>query len=86
MDLWRTPKHISDASLRSLIQDIRKMMPFAGVSLLCGSIRSQGIKITREKYEVHCGPWISTKITIWPNLKTTILCTWTQFTLAYWYH
>ena len=31
---------ISDASLRSLIEDIRKETPFAGVSLLYESIRS----------------------------------------------
>ena len=40
---------ISDASLRSLIEDIRKETPFAGVSLLYESTRSRGIKVTREQ-------------------------------------
>ena len=41
--------HITDADLTSLIQDIRRETPYAGVSLLFGSIRSRGVKITREQ-------------------------------------
>ena len=43
------PAHITDADLTSLIQDIRRETPYAGVSLLFGSIRSRGVKITREQ-------------------------------------
>ena len=41
--------HIDEANLRSLIQDIRRDTPFAGISLLYGSLRSRGIKVTREQ-------------------------------------
>ena len=41
--------YIGEANLRSLIQDIRRDTPFAGISLLYGSLRSRGIKVTREQ-------------------------------------
>ena len=42
---------ISYASLSSLIHDIRKKTLFAAVSVLYGSIRSGGIKVTREQVQ-----------------------------------
>jgi len=46
--------HISEADLTSLLEDIRRETPFAGVSLLYGSVRAHGIKVTRE--EVRSSP------------------------------
>lgn len=40
---------ITDAELFSLINHIREDSPYSGISMLCGSIRSRGIKVTRER-------------------------------------
>ena len=45
--------HIDETNIQSLIQEIRREIPFAGVPLLHGSLRSRGIKVTREQI------WIS---------------------------
>lgn len=35
--------------MASLIQEIKEDMPFSGVSMMYGSLRSRGIKVTRER-------------------------------------
>ena len=40
---------ISDEDLTSIIVQIRNDTPFSGVSMICGSLRSRGIKVTRER-------------------------------------
>lgn len=40
---------INDRDLGSLIADIRRDIPYSGVSIMCGSLRSRGIRVTRER-------------------------------------
>lgn len=40
---------ISDGDLESLISDIRKDIPYSGISIMCGSLQSRGIRVTRER-------------------------------------
>ena len=48
--LINDPIHdISDEDLASIIQDIRQDTPFSGASMMYGSLRSRGIKVTRER-------------------------------------
>ena len=39
---------ISDQELTSVIKSIQENTPFSGVSMICGSIRARGIRVTRE--------------------------------------
>ena len=38
-----------DVELRSLVSQVREESPYCGISMLWGSIRSRGIKVTRER-------------------------------------
>ena len=40
---------ISDRDLESLITSIRRDVPYSGISMMCGSLRSRGIRVTRER-------------------------------------
>lgn len=40
---------INDDDLKSAIQEIRKNQPYSGVSMVCGSLRAMGLKVTRER-------------------------------------
>ncbi len=40
---------VSDTDLQSLIETIREESPFSGISMICGSIRSRGITVTRDR-------------------------------------
>ena len=41
---------ITDIELRSLVNQIREDSAYSEISMLCGSIRSREIKITRERF------------------------------------
>ena len=48
--LFEDPSHdVSDDDLASLIRQIKQDMPYAGVQMICGGLRSRGIKVTRER-------------------------------------
>ena len=40
---------VNDEELTSLIELIRQDAPYSGVSMMCGSLRARGIKVTRER-------------------------------------
>ena len=40
---------VSDQELTSIIMLIRQDSPYSGVSMVCGSLRARGIKVTRER-------------------------------------
>ena len=40
---------ISDTDLRSEIERIRQLAPFSGVSMISGSLRAKGIRVSRER-------------------------------------
>ena len=47
--LLEDPSHdVNDDDLASLKRQIKQDMPYAGVQMICGSLRSRGIKVTRE--------------------------------------
>jgi hypothetical protein len=48
--LINDPVHdINDEDLASLIRDIKQDTPFSGASMMYGSLRARGIKVTRER-------------------------------------
>ena len=48
--LLEDPSHdVNDDDLASLIRQIKQDMPYAGVKMICGSLPSRGIKVTRER-------------------------------------
>ena len=40
---------ISDEDLKSIMKQIRQDTPYSGVSMMYGSIRARGIKVTRDR-------------------------------------
>ena len=40
---------ISDDDLISHVQQIRQDCPYSGVQMICGSLRANGVKVTRER-------------------------------------
>lgn len=40
---------VSDEELTSVIKSIQENTPFSGVSMICGSLRARGIRVTRER-------------------------------------
>ena len=40
---------VSDQELTSTIKLIRQNTPYAGVSMMCGTLRVRGIRVTRER-------------------------------------
>ena len=48
--LLEEPSHsISDEDLISLIRQIQQDMPYSGVQMICGSLRSRGLNVSRER-------------------------------------
>ena len=42
---------VSDGALESLISDIRRDLPYSGVSIVHRSLRSRGVTVTRERVQ-----------------------------------
>lgn len=40
---------VSDEELLSLIHQIREDLPYSGITMICGSIRSKGISVSRDR-------------------------------------
>ncbi len=41
----------TEESDTDLIETIREESPFSGISMICGSVRSRGITVTRDRVE-----------------------------------
>ena len=48
--LLEDPSHdVNDDDLVSLIKQIKQDIPYAGVQMICGSLRSRGLNVNRER-------------------------------------